>query len=101
MRLFWTDCCPGGLLKLLLGVGKAYAALAQYDCCKAVQLFEELPEHQYNTAWVLAQIGRAYFERGDFQKVRCGAGLLLSYSLYFLGILLGGGYISFSADFLI
>nr|KAG5703820.1 hypothetical protein BaRGS_031454 [Batillaria attramentaria] len=58
----------GGLLKLLLGVGRAYAALAQYDCRKCIQLFEELPEHQYNTAWVLTQIGRAYFEQGDFQK---------------------------------
>lgn len=58
----------GGILKLLLGLGKAYSALSQYDCHKAVQLFEDLPEHQHNTAWVLAQIGRAYFERGDFQK---------------------------------
>ena len=56
-------------MKLLLGVGKAYAALAQYDCRRSIQLFEELPEHQYNTAWVLTHIGRAYFERGDFQKV--------------------------------
>ncbi|XP_025096976.1 cell division cycle protein 27 homolog isoform X2 [Pomacea canaliculata] len=58
----------GGLLKLLLVIGKAYGALAQYDCRRAVQLFGELPEHQYNTAWVLTQIGRAYFEQGDFQK---------------------------------
>lgn len=62
--------CTGGLLKLLLVIGKAYGALAQYDCRRAVQLFGELPEHQYNTAWVLTQIGRAYFEQGDFQKVR-------------------------------
>ncbi|KAL8586157.1 hypothetical protein ACOMHN_057720 [Nucella lapillus] len=58
----------GGLLRLLLGVGKAYAALSQYECSKAVELFEELPEHQYNTAWVLSHIGRSYFEQGDFQK---------------------------------
>ncbi|XP_076460272.1 cell division cycle protein 27 homolog isoform X2 [Babylonia areolata] len=58
----------GGLLRLLLGVGKAYAALSQYECASAVELFEELPEHQYNTAWVLSHIGRAYFEQGDFQK---------------------------------
>ncbi|XP_076459147.1 cell division cycle protein 27 homolog [Babylonia areolata] len=58
----------GGLLKLMQGVGKAYAALSQYDCARSVQLFEELPEHQYSTAWVLTHIATAHFEQGHFQK---------------------------------
>lgn len=75
-KQFLLDCIKnmllltGGLLKLLLAIGKAYAALSQYDCRMALQLFEELPEHQYDTAWVLTQIGRAHFEQGNFQKVK-------------------------------
>ncbi|KAL5005582.1 hypothetical protein ScPMuIL_016740 [Solemya velum] len=57
-----------GVLQLLQSIGKAYQALCQYKCEAAIQQFSMLPEHQYNTAWVLCQIGRAYFEAANYQK---------------------------------
>ena len=63
--LFLAD----GLMCLLRDMGKAYAALAQYDCAKAVEYFSELPAQHYNTGWVLSQVGRSYFEMHEYQKV--------------------------------
>ena len=58
-----------GLMQLLQDIGKAYFALASYDCKKAVALFEALPSHQLNTCWVLQQIATAYFEMTDYHQV--------------------------------
>ncbi|KAL3832275.1 hypothetical protein ACJMK2_023933 [Sinanodonta woodiana] len=57
-----------GILILLQMLGKAFQALSQYECKKAIDLFSEIPHHQYNTAWVLCQLGRAYFELTEYQK---------------------------------
>ena len=63
---FVTD---NAIMQLLQDIGKAYAALASFDCKKAVALFETLPPHQLNTCWVLQQIGTAYFEMTDYHRV--------------------------------
>ncbi|KAK3591934.1 hypothetical protein CHS0354_031436 [Potamilus streckersoni] len=57
-----------GILNLLQMLGKAFQALSQYECRKAIDLFSEIPQHQYSTAWVLCQLGRAYFELTEYQK---------------------------------
>ena len=56
-------------MALLQEVGRAYVALAHYDCKKAVQLFSALPLQHLNTGWVRCQIGRAYYEIAEYQKV--------------------------------
>ena len=57
------------LMQLLQDIGKAYAALASFDCKKAISLFNALPPHQLSTCWVLQQIGTAYFEMTDYHQV--------------------------------
>ncbi|CAG5121231.1 unnamed protein product, partial [Candidula unifasciata] len=57
-----------GILHLLRNVGTAYSALSRYDCKQAIDLFSELPDHQYTTGWVLCQVGRAYYELTEYQK---------------------------------
>uniref|UniRef100_A0A2C9JCN1 Cell division cycle protein 27 homolog n=1 Tax=Biomphalaria glabrata TaxID=6526 RepID=A0A2C9JCN1_BIOGL len=57
-----------GILHLLRNIGKAYLALSQYNCKDAVELFSDLPEHQYNTGWVLCQVGKAFYELTEYQK---------------------------------
>ncbi|XP_052079303.1 cell division cycle protein 27 homolog [Mytilus californianus] len=57
-----------GILHLLQCIGKAYQALSQYDCKKAIEMYQDLPIHQYNTAYVLCQLGRAYFELSEYQN---------------------------------
>lgn len=63
--LFLTE----GLMVLLRQIGTAYQKLASYECKQAIELFSSLPPHQYNTGWVLAQVGRAYFEIAEYQLV--------------------------------
>ncbi|GFN99844.1 cell division cycle protein 27 homolog [Plakobranchus ocellatus] len=57
-----------GILHLLKNIGLAYSALASYDCRTAIDMFMELPEHHYNTGWVLSQVGRAYYELTEYQR---------------------------------
>ncbi|KAK3082935.1 hypothetical protein FSP39_009477, partial [Pinctada imbricata] len=56
-----------GVLHLLQGMGEAFQALSQYNCTKAVELLNDLPPNQYNTGYVLCQMGKAYFEMADHQ----------------------------------
>ena len=56
-------------MTLLKEIGQAYTTLNTFDCKKALQCFNQLPPHQYNTAWVLAQVGRAYFELAQYHEV--------------------------------
>ncbi|KAK4310422.1 hypothetical protein Pmani_018019 [Petrolisthes manimaculis] len=55
-----------GLMWLLREVGAAYQQLCQYNCKRAVELLTALPSNHYHTGWVLAHIGKAYFEMNDY-----------------------------------
>lgn len=57
---------PEGLMWLLREVGAAYQQLCQYNCRRAVELLTALPSNHYHTGWVLAHIGKAYFEMNDY-----------------------------------
>lgn len=57
-----------GLMQLMQMMGRAYVALCQYDCAKALQLFHAVPPRHFNTGWVLCQVGRAHLEMADYQK---------------------------------
>lgn len=57
-----------GLMQLLQDLGKARLYLGQYKCRQAIETLEALPPHQYSTGWVLAALGRAHFELGEYEK---------------------------------
>ncbi len=60
------------LLDLLLKIGSGYKHLSRYDSVKALEAFASIPKGQRETPWVLAQIGKAYYERtmyADADKV--------------------------------
>ena len=57
------------LMSLLEQIGSAYQSLCSYNLGMAVQLFQSLPAHQRETAWVKGQIARAYFAGERFKKV--------------------------------
>ncbi|KAI9852261.1 MAG: anaphase-promoting complex subunit cdc27 [Thelocarpon superellum] len=65
------------LLDLFAKLGGGYFALAHFHCTEALQMFQSLVTPQRDTTWVLAQMGRAYHEKGwyreaekHFRKVR-------------------------------
>lgn len=60
------------LLDLLLKIGSGYRHLSRYESTKSLEAFALVPKGQRETPWVLAQIGKAYYERtmyADAEKV--------------------------------
>ncbi|KAH8712004.1 hypothetical protein GQ44DRAFT_625928 [Phaeosphaeriaceae sp. PMI808] len=65
------------LLALLLKIGSGYRHLSRFDSKKALEAFTTVPTAQRETPWVLAQIGKAHYEREQyleaedvFEKIR-------------------------------
>lgn len=58
------------ILSLLCTIGSAQRLLSRYRCADALLILRTLPPSQYNTAHVLHQVGRAYFESADYRNAR-------------------------------
>jgi anaphase-promoting complex subunit 3 len=54
------------LLGLFTKLASGYCALSRYKCPDAIQHFNSLSQGQRETPWVLAQLGRAYFEQAMY-----------------------------------
>ncbi|KAI9672613.1 MAG: anaphase-promoting complex subunit cdc27 [Alyxoria varia] len=54
------------LLDLLSKLGNGYYSLVRYQCQPAINHFNSIPSQQRETPWVMAQIGKAYFENQDY-----------------------------------
>jgi len=54
------------LLELFKKLGTGYFALSRYECQEALQVYSSLPRSQQDTPWVLAQMGRAYYEQAAY-----------------------------------
>ncbi|KAJ4953531.1 hypothetical protein NE237_030363 [Protea cynaroides] len=54
------------LLALLRTLGEGYRLSCMYRCQDALDAFLKLSHKQYNTGWVLSQVGKAYFELVDY-----------------------------------
>ncbi len=57
-----------GLMSLLRQIGNAYKLLMEYKCPEAIRAFRALPDPQYRTGWVLAQVARAQFESTKYSE---------------------------------
>jgi anaphase-promoting complex subunit 3 len=56
------------LFDLLLKVGSGYKYLSRFECDKACQAFQSISAPQRETPWVLAQIGKAFYERSMYAE---------------------------------
>mmetsp|Transcript_19044 Transcript_19044/g.31199 ORF Transcript_19044/g.31199 Transcript_19044/m.31199 type:complete len:764 (+) Transcript_19044:150-2441(+) len=56
------------VLELLRCLGAALQMLCHYKCQEAVDTFAQLPPSQYQTGWVLCNVGRAYFEMVNYSE---------------------------------
>ena len=54
------------LLDLFMKLGSGYFALSHYQCQDALRCFNSIVPSQRDTPWVLAQIGRAYYEQASY-----------------------------------
>lgn len=57
-----------GLMQLLQDLGKARFHLGRYGCKQAIEALQSLPTHHYRTGWVLAALGKAHFELGEYEQ---------------------------------
>lgn len=55
-------------LWLLRQLAAGFRSLCLYKCQDAVLAFRALPHRQYNTGWVLNQVGRAHFEMVQYSE---------------------------------
>ncbi|KAI9167422.1 Tetratricopeptide-like helical [Paramyrothecium foliicola] len=55
-------------LDLLKKLGNGYYQLSRYQCQESLQSFSAVPPSQQNTPWVLAQMGRAHYERASYAE---------------------------------
>ena len=56
------------LLDLFMKLGSGYFALSHYQCQDALRCFNSIAPSQRDTPWVLAQIGRAYYEQASYPE---------------------------------
>jgi anaphase-promoting complex subunit 3 len=56
------------LLDLLAKLGAGYYHLSRYQCQSALTAFMSIPNSQRETPWVLAQIGKAHYERSAYSE---------------------------------
>ena len=56
------------LLDLFRKLGSGYFALAQFQCQDALEIYRSLDKKQQDTAWVLSQMGRAYYEQAAYAE---------------------------------
>ncbi|KAF2201174.1 TPR-like protein [Delitschia confertaspora ATCC 74209] len=56
------------LLDLMLKLGTGYSHLSHFRCLQALEAFDSIPVQQRETPWVLAQIGKAYYERSMYTQ---------------------------------
>jgi anaphase-promoting complex subunit 3 len=54
------------LLDMFRKFGSGYFALSQFKCLEALQVYSTLPRGQQDTAWVMAQMGRAHYEQAAY-----------------------------------
>ncbi|KAK9099059.1 hypothetical protein Syun_026104 [Stephania yunnanensis] len=52
-------------LCLLRTLGEGFRLSCMYRCQEALDAYRKLSQKQYNTGWVLSQVGKAYFELVD------------------------------------
>ena len=56
------------LLDLLARIATAHLALTRYDCQLAILNYNALPSSQRETPYILAQIGKAYYEQASYPE---------------------------------
>lgn len=54
------------LLELFKAYGSGYAALSQFHCQEALEIYRGLPRSQQETPWVMEQMGRAHYEQAAY-----------------------------------
>ncbi|TYG75897.1 hypothetical protein ES288_D03G069400v1 [Gossypium darwinii] len=69
-------------MKLLRTLGEGYRHLCMFRCKEALNVYQKLSSKQYNTGWILSQVGKAYFELVDYLNADYAFSLVRQISPY-------------------
>ncbi|KAJ2894733.1 hypothetical protein MKZ38_007283 [Zalerion maritima] len=56
------------ILELMKKISNGYVKLSKYEVDEALKFYNMLPPGQKESPWILAQVGRAYYEKADYVK---------------------------------
>lgn len=56
-----------GLMKLMRAVGQGYVHLSQYECKEAIECFNNVPKHHFQSSWVQSMVAKAHYEQRDYE----------------------------------
>ncbi|EPQ65717.1 Subunit of the Anaphase-Promoting Complex-Cyclosome [Blumeria graminis f. sp. tritici 96224] len=56
------------LFELLQRLGSGYYALSRFQCAEALQIYSSLPKIHRDTPWIIAQLGRVYYEQAAYNE---------------------------------
>lgn len=56
------------VLTVYAKLAKAFKAMCEYDCFRAIRMFDSLPENERNTPWVLSKLGKLHFEIVNYEE---------------------------------
>lgn len=56
-----------GLINLLRDLGEGYLQLSQFNCKEAIEVFSNVPQHQYWSSWVQSMIAQAHYEDRNYE----------------------------------
>jgi anaphase-promoting complex subunit 3 len=55
-------------MSLLRDLGKGYLHMCRFECREAIECYSNLRSQHFNSGWVLGQVARAFFEKGDYEE---------------------------------
>jgi len=55
-------------MSLYRELGRGYNHLNKFECKEAIECFLGLRSQHSTSGWVLAQIAKAFFEKGDYEE---------------------------------
>lgn len=56
------------LMWLLRKIGYAYVKQIKYACTEAIAAYKSLPVNQYETGWILTQVGQCYLDIQEYEE---------------------------------
>lgn len=67
-RKLLLDSDSEAILTIYAKMAKAFKAMCEYDCFRAIRMFDSLPENERNTPWVLSKLGKLHFEIVNYEE---------------------------------
>ena len=76
LEAYGMELADSAIYDLMRMCASAARALAMYECRICLDELEKLPRPHQRSAWVMAMVGKAHYELGDYSAVSAAVELL-------------------------